>query len=61
MTNPTISLREFISETKDELERFERIWRTSSDNDPQNWPMSMTAGEWEEQFIAHLHTFSSKD
>ena len=50
MTNPPISLREFISEAKDELEVFEKNWRTLAATDPDNWPLSMPIGEWFEQF-----------
>ena len=48
--NPSISLREFISQTKEELEVFEKNWSALADIDSQNWPMSMPIGDWEDQF-----------
>ena len=61
MTNPAMSLGEFISEAKDELAIFEKGWRASATFEPDFWPMSMTAGEWKEQIMAHLSTVWSQD
>ena len=54
MTNPSISLKEFISKSKKELKEFENLWSTSSVDDPIGWPIEMTEADWYEQFLVHI-------
>jgi hypothetical protein len=49
-TNKTLD--EFIEEREKDIERFKKEWLEGNKKDPDNWPMEMPDGEWDEQFRA---------
>ena len=54
-----VSLGEFILEMKDDISRFEALWRARNQENPGQYPMKMLAdnsGAWLEQFIMFLET-----
>ncbi len=52
-----MTLSEFIKEMRSDLDRFEADWRKRQEDQPDEWPEEMDAGDWLEQFI----TFTSTD
>lgn len=44
-----MTLDQFIKEQHKELERFAKNWIEQNKIEPENWPMEMNAGEWDEQ------------
>lgn len=47
-----ISLSEFVKQEMALLERFEMDWFDNHLEDPEDWPMKMHPGDWDEQFRA---------
>jgi len=43
-------LDDYIFDHLGVLNRFEESWRESHENDPENYPLSMNPGDWDEQF-----------
>lgn len=48
-----ITLHEFIAEMEVLVRRFREQWIERNAAEPDKWPMSMPAGEWDEQFMIY--------
>ena len=46
-----MTIEEFEKELMDDLKTFIENYRKSNKEDPVNWPLKMSSGEWWEQFI----------
>lgn len=51
-----MKLQEFIQETKQDADRFDKMWSERCQKDPENWPLEMDGGEWFEQLLAFITT-----
>lgn len=47
-----ITLEEFVARTKAELDAFADNWKKEHAKAPDDWPMEMSLGEWDEQFYS---------
>ena len=41
---------DFMTEFRQDLADFEAGWRLENEHDPDNYPMKMDSGDWDEQF-----------
>ncbi|MCV0350157.1 MAG: hypothetical protein K5863_08780 [Nitratireductor sp.] len=48
-----MTLDEFLVELRKSADGFEKLWRKKNEEDPDNWPIELPAGDWSEQFLAH--------
>lgn len=48
------SLDDFCTDMQKDLERFKANWLKEREKNPDNWPLSMGAGDWYEQFLMFL-------
>lgn len=48
------TLDAFVARTQQELADFEKSYRDGNSVAPDQWPLEMGAGDWDEQFLAHL-------
>lgn len=46
-----IGISTFVYAELQRVARFEAEWRVSNEADPENYPMWMSEGEWEEQYL----------
>lgn len=46
-----MTLIEYIDQCKKDLDDFEQIWVSKNKKYPDNWPLSLSKSEWDEQFI----------
>jgi hypothetical protein len=53
-----LSITDFYSETRNDIERFVNFWRRGNETDPASFPMTMNGGDWHDQFMMFL---SSED
>lgn len=44
-----MTLDEFIDEQKELLTKFEKFWRKKMKTDPDEFPLAMDGGDWDEQ------------
>lgn len=51
-----MTLDEFVAETMEDVDRFKRDWTAHRDVSPDQWPESMSPGDWFEQFLVFLDT-----
>ena len=42
-------LKEYVEKAKEELDKFEQMWLEGHASDPDNWPLDIGEGEWNEQ------------
>jgi len=49
-------LEAFVKEVRDDVLRFERYWVQQHKKKPEQYPMEMNSGDWNEQFLAFLET-----
>lgn len=49
-----ISIIEFINKRKEELEKFGADWMLQAKADPDNWPLFLERGDWNEQELITL-------
>jgi len=49
-----MTLDEFAQDLDATLIDFIGVWRLNHEKMPDQWPMEMDAGEWWEQFLAHI-------
>jgi len=49
--NEEITLKQFMTAFRSELDEFELFWSTNSKNDNIQYPESLRHGDWYEQFI----------
>jgi len=45
-----ITLSKFVSDEKELFDKFQLFWLTQNQINPDDYPMSMSPGEWMEQF-----------
>lgn len=50
-----MNLIEFINKRKQELDSFANDWMLGSKDDPDNWPLFMDRGEWDEQEMSWMY------
>lgn len=48
------TLEQFVERVKQELGDFEKNWRDNHSVAPKSWPMTMSSGDWDDQFSSHL-------
>lgn len=48
----TTTLEEFLAEMRGDIDKFETYWKKEAAAEPSGWPMTMSSGDWFEQFIA---------
>ncbi len=46
------TIEEFVNHMKQRLEEFENYWNKNHQENPENYPLKMTDGEWDEQFAS---------
>jgi hypothetical protein len=49
-----MTLEEFISELKNDIDSFETRWKEGQKKEPSLWPNELGEGDWLDQFITHL-------
>lgn len=49
-----MSLDEFITESRQDVERFRLHWLKQHDAKPEHFPTEMNPGDWFDQFITFL-------
>jgi len=52
--NPEQTLDEFVAEMQKDVERFRANWVENHGKTPKQWPMTMRAGDWYDQFLMFL-------
>lgn len=50
-----MTLIEFVKEERERLEEFVTTWVKNNIKNPEDWPMEMNSGDWDEQYIT-FHT-----
>lgn len=48
-----MTLEEYVEMVKKDLDEFESNWKNSHESDPENWPMEMNEGNWDEQLLSY--------
>ena len=48
----TKTAQEFANELKAQVDAFVEHWESKTKLDPVHWPLEMTDGQWDEQFIS---------
>lgn len=48
-----ININEFIFSMKIAIQEFETFWKSQNELDPDNYPLEMMSGNWDEQFDLH--------
>jgi hypothetical protein len=51
-----MNLEEFIQESKNDIERFEKFWKEQQALTPEHFPPSMPPGDWFDQFMQFIST-----
>lgn len=46
-----MTLEEFVSEKKKNIDEFQQVWKKNNQDDPSNWEMDMNEADWEEMFL----------
>lgn len=55
-----MNLRDFITERMRLISQFEAHWISENKKSPENYPMSMGAGDWDEQLEFWIEEKSGK-
>lgn len=50
-----MDIGEFVAQTKQALDEFEKNHRAESAKDPEGWPLRMPKEDWEEQIVASFY------
>lgn len=50
-----LTIDEWLEQEMRILSEFVSDWRKRNVSEPENWPLKMPAGEWDEQFITYHH------
>ena len=45
-----MTLREYVWQTKMDLDEFENWWNQNHDKEPNDFPLELGEGDWDEQF-----------
>jgi len=56
MPKTNISLEEYHELLKADYRAFKEYWRTKQQQEPKNYPVTMNAGDWDEQFAAYMQS-----
>ena len=46
----TITLAEWVAKINEQTRAFELYWKSLHNDDPENYPVVLPEGDWEEQF-----------
>lgn len=51
MKDEPITLDEWLEMERKRIEQFASFYRREAGSEPENWPLSQGAGEWDEQYL----------